>query len=59
MKVKKIKYKDILCYEEYYSFDKLLDLEYHLNNFRNYCNKDDPYNEDFLKILDYELWRFV
>ena len=42
-----------------YSFDKLLDLEYHLNNFRNYCNKDDPYNEEFIDILNRELWRFT
>ena len=42
-----------------YSFDKLLDLEYHLNNFRNYCNIDDPYNNKFIKELDKELWRYI
>lgn len=43
-----------------YSFDKLLDIEYHLNNFKQYCNMDDPYNKDFVEIINNEiLWRCV
>lgn len=60
--------KDNVVYKEYfigkeneidYSFDKLLDVKYHLNNFRNYCDKDNPYNDEFIDILNRELWRFI
>lgn len=60
--------KKSVCYSEYfigkeddidYSFNKLLDAKYHLNNFRNYCNENDPYNEEFIRLLNYELWRFA
>lgn len=62
---------DYLCtsgyYSEYfigrkdeidYSYEKLLDIKYHLNNFKQYCNMDDPYNKDFINVINSDLlWR--